>query len=157
MTQADVFLADISARPDDEALRLIYADWLEDQGEADLAALVRLEIQLRPLSLWSSERYRLSKSFRRLERGWAARMPRRKGVWWSFRRRAVTLVASSARAFERHGAELLDSTRVQVLKLESALRFERLAGCLHLNRVGALDLGHLGLGDGQVRALAASP
>src|SRR3954470_17860832 len=99
MTAADAFLLDICARPDDGALPLVYADWLEDQGQADLAALVRLETQLEPLSLWTSELYRLSRRFTRLERKWAARLPRRKGTWWRFRGGAVTLVASLARDF----------------------------------------------------------
>jgi uncharacterized protein (TIGR02996 family) len=41
MTEEDAFLIDVLARPDDEAPRLIYADWLEDHDDAR-AELVRL-------------------------------------------------------------------------------------------------------------------
>src|SRR5439155_20451764 len=38
MTEEDAFLLDLLARPDDEAARLIYADWLADRDDprADL-------------------------------------------------------------------------------------------------------------------------
>ena len=32
--------------PEDDAPRLIYADWLEDNGEADRAEFIRLQIEL---------------------------------------------------------------------------------------------------------------
>jgi uncharacterized protein (TIGR02996 family) len=46
MTEEDVFLLDILARPDDDAPRLIYADWLLDQGDPR-GELVRLDWELR--------------------------------------------------------------------------------------------------------------
>jgi uncharacterized protein (TIGR02996 family) len=45
----EAFLADIRARPDDDTPRLVYADWLDEQGgaaNADRAEYVRLEIEL---------------------------------------------------------------------------------------------------------------
>lgn len=38
MTHADAFLQDILAHPDDDAPRLIFADWLEEQGDANSTA-----------------------------------------------------------------------------------------------------------------------
>ena len=38
-------LAKIRANPEDDAPRLVFADWLEEHGEADLAAFIRLEIE----------------------------------------------------------------------------------------------------------------
>jgi len=46
MTEEDVFLLDILARPDDDAPRLIYADWLLDQGDPR-GDLVRRDWELR--------------------------------------------------------------------------------------------------------------
>ena len=37
-------LAAIRARPDDDSLRLAFADWLDGQGETDFAHLIRLEL-----------------------------------------------------------------------------------------------------------------
>lgn len=41
----DVFLASIRANPDDDAPRLVFADWLDDRGETDFASLIRLEVE----------------------------------------------------------------------------------------------------------------
>lgn len=44
MTHDGAFLADILAEPADDAPRLIYADWLEDQGRRERAEFIRLQI-----------------------------------------------------------------------------------------------------------------
>jgi uncharacterized protein (TIGR02996 family) len=43
---AGAFLADIVAHPADDAPRLVYADWLEDHGEAGRAEFIRLQCEL---------------------------------------------------------------------------------------------------------------
>ena len=42
------FLADIIAHPEDDALRLIYADWLEDHGQPEWAEFIRVQVELDP-------------------------------------------------------------------------------------------------------------
>ena len=41
MTNEANFLAAIRENPDDDAVRLIFADWLEDQGDTDRAEFIR--------------------------------------------------------------------------------------------------------------------
>jgi uncharacterized protein (TIGR02996 family) len=43
MTHDEVFLHDILAQPDEDAPRLIYADWLEDNGDPDRAEFIRAQ------------------------------------------------------------------------------------------------------------------
>lgn len=43
-TEGDALLADIIEHPADDALRLIYADWLEDNGESERADFIRAQI-----------------------------------------------------------------------------------------------------------------
>jgi uncharacterized protein (TIGR02996 family) len=43
MTEKDAFLADILEHPDDDAPRLVYADWLDDHGDADRAEFIRAQ------------------------------------------------------------------------------------------------------------------
>jgi uncharacterized protein (TIGR02996 family) len=43
-TEGDALLADILANPADDGLRLIYADWLEEQGQGERAEFVRLGV-----------------------------------------------------------------------------------------------------------------
>lgn len=40
------FIADIAANPEDLARRLIFADWLEDNGEPEWAEFIRVQIEL---------------------------------------------------------------------------------------------------------------
>ena len=47
MTAEDAFLDDIRENPEDDAVRLIYADWLEDRGapgDADRAEFIRVQV-----------------------------------------------------------------------------------------------------------------
>lgn len=46
-TIADSFLADIIANPSDDTARLIYADWLEENGQEARAACIRHQISFR--------------------------------------------------------------------------------------------------------------
>jgi uncharacterized protein (TIGR02996 family) len=46
MTPDESFLCDILSNPDDDGLRLIYADWLDDHRQPDRAAFIRVQIEL---------------------------------------------------------------------------------------------------------------
>src|SRR5437764_72310 len=46
MTQVEAFLEAILDSPDDDAPRLIFADWLEDEGQAQRAELIRVQCRL---------------------------------------------------------------------------------------------------------------
>jgi uncharacterized protein (TIGR02996 family) len=54
--QEAAFLRGVAEDPDDDAPRLIFADWLEENGRADKAAFVRWEVELSRLPR-SSPRY----------------------------------------------------------------------------------------------------
>jgi uncharacterized protein (TIGR02996 family) len=46
MSDADALLAAIRAAPDDDAPRLIYADWLDEHGQSERAEFIRLQVLL---------------------------------------------------------------------------------------------------------------
>lgn len=47
MVTHEAFLSDIGSRPDEDAPRLIYADWLEEYGaQPDRAEFIRVQIEL---------------------------------------------------------------------------------------------------------------
>lgn len=50
MSIADAFLADIIEHPDDDAPRLIYADWLDDNGDPARAEFIRTQVALAAMS-----------------------------------------------------------------------------------------------------------
>lgn len=48
-TVAENFIADIIAHREDDTPRLIYADWLDDHGQADRAEFIRVQIEVERL------------------------------------------------------------------------------------------------------------
>src|ERR1700735_2152995 len=88
---ADALLAEILATPDDDAPRLVFADWLEEHGDIDRATFIRLQIRQAPLDgSWQlvpvyAERNELERQVKELlsrhEEEWLASVPRslRKG------------------------------------------------------------------------------
>lgn len=45
MTHEEAFLEDILEQPDDDAPRLIFADWLEENGDPDRAEFIRIRVE----------------------------------------------------------------------------------------------------------------
>lgn len=80
MTDADAFLEAIWAKPDDFVPRLVYADWLEEHGEAEYATFIRLSCEIErcePMApdqrrRMRQERFRLQQ---RLAERWADLIP----------------------------------------------------------------------------------
>jgi uncharacterized protein (TIGR02996 family) len=66
MTHDEAFIEAIAESPDDEGLRLIYADWLEDQGESDRAELIQVECALAKHLAAAPNRHPLEYRARRL-------------------------------------------------------------------------------------------
>src|SRR5262245_19054390 len=58
MTDETAFVAAIQAAPDDLALRLVYADWLEEQGDPR-AKLIRVEEEMRQLPVFTDRYWEL--------------------------------------------------------------------------------------------------
>jgi uncharacterized protein (TIGR02996 family) len=68
MSLEEGFLADIIEHPDDDAPRLIYADWLDDHGQPKRADFIRVQCQLarldpgiaslRDYTVWLGEAYK---------------------------------------------------------------------------------------------------
>src|SRR5262245_35833946 len=46
VTIADAFLADILDHPEDDTLRLIYADWLDEHDQSERAEFIRVQCEL---------------------------------------------------------------------------------------------------------------
>src|SRR5262249_58171476 len=59
VTPDDAFLRDIIADPDDDGLRLIYADWLDDHGDPERAEFIRVQCRLAQIEDLDAERLEL--------------------------------------------------------------------------------------------------
>ena len=85
------FLEAILAHPDDDAPRLVYADWLDEHGDAERAEFIRVQIERAALPKWDVRqvalRLREQVLLAKHGAGWRAELPTVKGVTWGdFRR-----------------------------------------------------------------------
>jgi uncharacterized protein (TIGR02996 family) len=92
------FLEDITAHPDDDAPRLIFADWLEEKGDSDRAEFIRVQIERARLPAWDARQVRLRLCERKLieQHGqkWKKELPRIRGVRWEDFRRGFVATAT---------------------------------------------------------------
>ena len=69
MTDGDALLRAAAAAPDDDAPRLVYADWLDEHGDAARAEFIRVQVELaalppgspRAAGLWEREQALLAR------------------------------------------------------------------------------------------------
>jgi uncharacterized protein (TIGR02996 family) len=114
----------IVADPNDDAVRLVYADWLEEHDQPDRAEFIRGQIQLARLSQDSLPRRRLARRVREV-------LERRRDEWlspviddlryWHFERGLIDKIGIDARCLERRATELFSSlplTRLWVLFMD---------------------------------------
>jgi uncharacterized protein (TIGR02996 family) len=165
MTHEDAFLADILDHRDEDAPRLVYADWLLDRGDpASVArgefihlqcALARLpEGAPRPADLLARERDLLEAN----RREWGSVFQKLGCRCWEYRRGFVEGVGMPAPDFLAQAANLFRQSPLRQLKLyDTGSVAGVLASCPYLAHIQILDLEANGLGDLEVQLLAASP
>lgn len=153
-------LRSILEQPDEDAARLMYADWLEERGDArgefirvqcelsraDVAEARRVELEVREWQLQAAH-----------ERDWVG--PLRGWVEsWQFRRGFVEEVTLSARDFLEHAEDMFQWTPLRSVRLFAAAEcIPELAACPYLSRLARLDLSSNNLGNAGVQVLAVSP
>jgi uncharacterized protein (TIGR02996 family) len=166
MTHEEAFLQDICEHPEDDAPRLIYADWLLDQqgpGSTALAArgeLIHVQCALaragpaeRPPGLQARERELLDAH----QREWGSPFQRLGCLCWEYRRGFVEGVGLEAATFLVQAGALFRLSPVRHVKLyRAAGSIAAVAGSAHLARLTTLDLEGNDLGDEGAVALAGS-
>jgi uncharacterized protein (TIGR02996 family) len=161
VTDEGALLRAVIAEPDDDAPRLIYADWLDEQGQSERAEFIRVQVASAGLALndprlpplWGREGALL----RRHREAWAGRIA---SVCHAHRfiRGFVEYVACDASRFLTHGGELFALAPIRELTILKAHPYAaRLSQCPHLSRPIALDLARTWLDNKDVRHLANSP
>ncbi|HEY8504059.1 MAG TPA: TIGR02996 domain-containing protein [Gemmataceae bacterium] len=154
------FLEQVRARPDDDAPRLIYADYLEERGDPR-GEFIRLQCALAELPPTDPDRARLAAREQELRERhgaeWAGAVPRLVSGW-EFRRGFIEEVALPAGAFLESAAELFRLTPLRRVRLYGAAEFlDRLVQAPELARVRELDLCGGELGNAGVNLLVRSP
>lgn len=162
MTHADAFLRDILAHPDDDTPRLIYADWLDEQGQSERAEFIRAQIQIAQLSPGSRRSVALRRRVRELlamhRETWLKDLPKWARRRCEFHRGFVTHVHCTALQFIKHGDLLMNAAPVRSVRVRRGEgRIGALAESPHLAGLTALDLRSNLVGNAGAEALAASP
>ncbi len=143
MNDPDGFLQAILAEPDDDAHRLIYADWLEERGDPR-GEFIRVQCELarrdeddpRRPALRARERALLKKH----EKVWAGPLTRLVPAW-VFHRGFVWSVSAEPRQFVEHAAELFRLAPVRGVRFFNTVgQMHTLAACPHLDRLDTIDL-----------------
>jgi uncharacterized protein (TIGR02996 family) len=155
------FLADIREHIDDDAPRLVYADWLDDQGQSARAEFIRLECALARLGAADARRRPLWQRDLELiaayKEEWFGPFRHRCG-YWECRRGFIDEVHTSAEALLDHAEEVFRRHAVRHLGLRlGSVATERVAECPHLAWVRVLGLSGNDLGDVGAGLLAGSP
>jgi uncharacterized protein (TIGR02996 family) len=163
-THEEAFLEDIVEHPDDDAPRLIYADWLEDNGDPQRAEFIRAQHALAVLPPGDPRRIPLLKRQDELlglyEEQWRE-LPALAGVTWEdFSRGFVEAVfVETVDVFLEKAEALFAASPVQRVQIGyiDAQSAWKLARSPWLARVRELNLGNNpDLGIEGVRALAGS-
>jgi uncharacterized protein (TIGR02996 family) len=162
MTPDDAFLADIIANPDDDAPRLVYADWLEDHGQPGRAAFIRIQCELardalRPDTRREDLEAKERELLRRHRRDWLRPL---RGLLTDceFRRGFVEQGSVPGDAFVRRAEAIFRATPLRHVRLKGDLsQVDRLAACPHLARLGYLRCSLRDLDAAGLRTLLSSP
>jgi uncharacterized protein (TIGR02996 family) len=172
MSKAASFLEAILTDPDDDAVRLIYADWLEEQGDdagvpaaREHAEFIRLQIALSRLPTRDTRRKDKEEREKMLLREYAS-------VWFTFpsgwidgvnvsvARGFPFAVSQTARSLHIHGESLFARwpiTRLQLTYVGDVKVAKSLVALPFLTRIRELDLYCCRTGPEVFRVLVKSP
>jgi uncharacterized protein (TIGR02996 family) len=152
MDQESAFLQAIVEAPDDDVPRLVYADWLDDQGTraaADRADFIRVQFALRDLPLTDPTRAQLEERQRDLliahEQEWVAPL-RRAGMvrGWEFRRGFVERITLTPEQLLEQVDVFFRLAPIQAVRLEGGWwgspKWDRVRKVPQLERLTEIDL-----------------
>lgn len=159
MTNENAFLRAIARSPDDDTLRLVYSDWLEENGRPRRAEFVRVQIELASLPVGDSRRGELEGRERDLLRGNERQWLGPLRAWlggWQFRRGLVEGVSLKAQTLLKHAATLFRLAPIRHAEVHKAGKLgSALAECRHLASLTSLRVR--GLYTADAAYLLASP
>lgn len=154
------FWSDILLRPQDDAPRLRYAAWLDEQCDP-LGEFIRVQCRLSRAGLAGDPLRELETRERELlaefEEDWVGEIADMVGLW-VFRRGFVREISASSEQFLEHAEELFRRAPIQEVHIGHVNgNLNSLAASSFLGKSNFLDLSNNPLRDCGARDLAASP
>jgi uncharacterized protein (TIGR02996 family) len=146
MNDHDALLRAIGEHPEEDTPRLMYADWLEENGQPERADFVRAQVELARPGLSPAERYPFVRKnvyyLTNFVRLWRDQLPQLPGVeWGDFNRGLVEEVRTTTeRPLVAHAAEVFAVPGIHVLRLWRLDDGRLLAEVPELIRLRALRL-----------------
>jgi uncharacterized protein (TIGR02996 family) len=166
VSEAYALLRDICENPADDGLRLVYADWLEENGQPERAEFIRIQIERARLTPENSRQEELRRRQQELLAGhgpgWLGELPRLSGVNWMHFWRGFVAGAHVMRwrFFRTQADALFAATPLQFLYLLAGVAPQTYPLLLHspyLSRLCGLYLCDNVLTNEGARALAECP
>jgi uncharacterized protein (TIGR02996 family) len=164
-TAAEAFLRAICEEPDEDAHRLVYADWLDENGDPVRAEFIRVQCALDRLGPYDEARFDLEARQQALfdahRPDWLDELPRwarpPRTTFFPFRRGFLDWVGCTARQWLSGADALLRRVPLARASLERCKGLEgEVARCPHLGRLSELGLNGPE-GPAVVRRLADAP
>jgi uncharacterized protein (TIGR02996 family) len=155
------FLRDILERPEDDSVRLIYADWLQDHGEQDRAEFIRLQCERARRGPDAPPEKREETLLKKHRVAWEKEIPAWARRQVRFERGFIVHIQCTARDFLAGSDGLFRRAPVQSIEFRTySERTRELAACPELSRLRELTFdGWHGdhLRPGGARAFFRSP
>ena len=156
--------AEVCERVDDDAVKLVYADWLEEHGDAERAGAVRLAVERRRLDDLDPRAWVVDQRLERLNdhprRAWRAGLPHVPGVFFGWHGGLVTRAdAYQPEMLRRHEEAIIAAGPITELELhDDPVGAAVAAGCRYAGRVRKILFhGVRGFEADSVARLAACP
>jgi uncharacterized protein (TIGR02996 family) len=155
MTHDEAFLQAILESPDDDTPRLVYADWLDENGDSDRAEFIRVQCRYHRkqkdtvIKLGDPDGKLLHELERAHSQRWLQALPVWPGIrWWSFWRGFPGIQATSWSALRRHARQIWSLAPVEYLHFYhlSPSAGQGLARSSYLARIRVLELDWVGVG-----------
>jgi uncharacterized protein (TIGR02996 family) len=155
MNEREALLHAVCENPDDDAPRLVFADWLQENGEDDRAEFIRLQIETAGLPDGKKKQNRQAREKELLDRHkdeWSEPLKPYFAYYYSgiyahhyappvtFQRGFVETIAMDVNTFIARGAEAFALAPIRGLRLQDAQSLDNLAGSKDLLRLHALNL-----------------
>jgi uncharacterized protein (TIGR02996 family) len=146
MNEREALLRAVCENPDDDTPRLVFADWLQENGDEARAEFIRVQVEI-PMCQPGARRLYLTRREHDLlnehEQKWYWPLVPFLFEWsdypWAFRRGFVDVMELRETTLIERGNDLFRLTPLTHARLPQVTNWKGLADCRHLARLRAID------------------